>query len=275
MNSTEKISEDGRTLTVFTEDDDSSIKEDDGNDGHADTGDDSIDALVNFDVSKVPDEHRPMFDQLVDAIKQQKLSIENLKTRSDFADVMRTMLETSKSSAQTDKDKEPPKREKLADKLKFADDDYYAPFFKMMAEAFDNLTDNISGFARNVENETEQAFKDRVGQYIQDNGVSKEVLAKMDELASTLGNPKLGYRNPAFRDLTKLHRLACSELGVSFKKGEKSSEKKKDDNPPKRKPNDPKKRIEMNSSRRTESEPKKITSMKDAFEKAKEDLASR
>jgi hypothetical protein len=92
----------------------------------------------------------------------------------------------------------------------------------------------------------------------------------MDELASTLGDPKLGWRNPGYKDLAKLYKLACADLGIKSDgkvQDDKSKTKPKQDNP--------KKRIEMGGSRKNDTEPRKITSMKDAYEKAKEDLANR
>ncbi|HBH13812.1 MAG TPA: hypothetical protein DDX29_11995 [Clostridiales bacterium] len=266
----EVISDDGRTLTVFVEEGNDIVEDKGGNDIQ-----DGMDDLVNFDVSKVPEEHRNIFEQLVNSVKEQKLSIDNLKTRSDMVDLMKTMLERKQVSVQDDKP-EPKKREKLVDKLKFADDDYYAPFFKVIAGALDEIVESQVNNARVVESESKQAFETRFRSYLTDNKLTREVIAKMDELASTLGDASLGYKNPAFKDLKRLHKLACAELGIKF--GEESVKKiddsKKNQNDNQRKPN-PKNRIEMSSSRKGEQEPKKINSMKDAFEKAKEDLANR
>lgn len=244
------LSEDGSKFVSVKESADDAVLGDEG-DGELNVDD--------VDVSAIPEEHRATFQKLAADLKHKSEMLDGLKKNSDLADAikgLKTSVDGSKGIVSSDKNIVAEKKKLLGD-IKFEEKDYYAQFFAPLIEAINKLDDRIDGLGGEVVKSRNATWQDRVVRFISDEKLPKEVVAKMDELARTMGGG-------VYNDLTRLAKLAKMELGIADTKKVDVEEKKT----VVRK----KGAVEMSSTRKTSSAKKPIKSMSDAWDAAETSL---
>lgn len=251
------MSEDGSTFTVLKD-----------NEGGKQVANDDIDddndpmSLINkVDVSSLPEEQRPVFTKLIEATKTALSEVSSLREKGDIAAALKQTLESIGAQRKgEDKPADGSQRPRLADKLKFEEGDYYAPFFKQLAGTLDEITDQIDSLGRDAKLEKVSSFQKEVVSFIKNNNVPEKVVLKMDELAKTMGSG-------VYNDLPRLRKLANLELGVVENKPAP-----KDDNVNDRLNN----RLETRSRMRTFNNVKQDAppkNMKEAWDRAENQLS--
>lgn len=194
-----------------------------------------------IDTSAMPAEVKKAFEMMADTLKTQKAKLDEL------AEAREVQANLSKREVQSEETQKPTK---LKDQLKFEEGDYYAKFFMPMADAIDNINAQIQGLSGEVVETKKTTFEDRVKTFFEVNKVDKPIVKKMDEIASR-------YGGTMYTDLPNLLRYAKTELGINETKKPTAN---------------PKNVVEQTKIKKGVTEPIKVTSMKDAFKKALNDL---
>lgn len=253
------LSEDGKTYTRLVRDDDKNINNEivDDNDNL-----NNDDILGKVDVSTFPEEQRPIITKLLDGFKALSSENSTLKEKAGLAEVLeKTVAQLNQQRA--DNGQQPVKKSeivKLSDQLKFAENDYYAPFFKQIAEAIDGIKETVVSFDGKI-NETKQtSFEDRVTNFVKTNKIPLPVIKQMDEIARTMGRG-------VYNDLERLHKLAKTELGIKDNvvpiRQDNGATGKKINNA-----------VNMGGVRKqNNTSTKPVSTMADAFAKAEQDLS--
>ena len=194
-----------------------------------------------IDTSAMPAEVKKAFEMMADTLKTQKAKLDELTTDREV------QATSSRREVEPVKTQELPK---LKDQLKFEDGDYYAKFLLPMADAIDNINSQIKGLSGEVVETRKTTFEDKVKTFFDVNKVDKPIVKKMDEIASR-------YGGSMYSDLPKLLLFAKAELGIKEEK---------------RQTTNPRNITESSKIKKGVTEPIKVTSMKDAFKKALNDL---
>lgn len=244
---TEIMSEDGKTITLFDEDKGEFSADKEGDKGGEQKPD--LDTLLETDIATLPEEHRDLFKNLIGSLKEQAANVNLLTEKSALVE---QLLQKSNFEGAS-KEKIEKEVKGLADSLTFEEKDYYAPFFKQLAVAIDNIEKSVSDLRSSGESDKVTTFQNKVKTFFKDNKLDQTIIQKMDEIAS--GSPAM------YNNLDRLCKFAKLELGI------------KDAPPVSKKENI----IEggHRKIKKTITEPKTIGSMKDAFDQAKEELANR
>lgn len=206
------ISEDGQSYTSLVESDDKSGElNDDGTPKEKSGVSDQIDQLLGkINIEEIPEGQRETFKQLTETIKSMKSELTGIKKDSDRTALLQQLIERiGQPAAAQVIEKEPIKKERLVDQMKFEDEakDYYAPHLKTLASAIDKLMDNIDGIGKRFDDNTKSTFVKDVQTFIKSNKIPEVVIKKMDEIAKEFGPG-------AYNNLARLHKYAKVELGI-------------------------------------------------------------
>lgn len=245
------LSDDGKTFTKLVEMDDEGIGQDDGGD---DTGEMGFDEMLNVDVNSLPEEHRDMFVKMREKLSGSVAELNAIRGKADTTEKIALELARRRDTGTPPAETKP---KKLAESLKFEENDYYAPFFKALAGALDNITEQISSEKVNAVRSQQTTIQTNAKKYIAENKLTPTIVSKMDEIAGEFGTH-------LYQDLPRLHKLARVELGLP-------SSTKPSNQPVIRKPSN--RTIESGNFRKAQGEPKKVATMKDAFIQAEEALS--
>lgn len=251
----EGVSDDGQSFVRIIEDDD--ILHEDNVDEHTDENESPIDTILKkIDVSTLPEEQKALFKELTETIKGRSSKDDSVETQNSTVEVLKQMvaqlqdLKKPKENA----DDAPPKK-KLAESLTFEKDDFYAPYFKQVASALDLLIEKQESLETARNEDKRQSFQEKAVSFIKSNNLSSKVVAKMDEIAKTMGSG-------VYNDLPRLVTLAKSELGIR-------------DVPKKKEIPDRKNVFEFRGRRKSESnvDQKPAKTMQEAWDMALDQLA--
>jgi hypothetical protein len=251
----EGLSEDGKTFTKLVRDDDKNVNIDTNVN---DENNQENDVLGKLDVSTFSEEQRPIIAKLLDGYKALSSENSTLKEKAGLAEVLeRTVAQLNQ--ARNDNGQPPMKPvevKKLSEQLQFGENDYYAPFFKQLATAIDSITEKVSGFDNKIVETRAQSFEDKVKTFVKTNNIPIAVIKQMDEIAAKMGRT-------VYNDLDRLLKYAKTDLGIKDEPKAQDTTKNKLDNI-----------VQMRSVRKqsNQSTDKPVTSMREAFAKAEDDL---
>jgi len=192
----EVMSEDGRSITLFNEDK-GELNIDDGGDKSGDKGGEKtgLEALLETDVSALPEEQRSLVTNLIGSLKDQVANVDLLKQKSELVEQL--LQKSNLEGASKPKIEEAEKAVKgLADSLTFEEKDYYAPFFKQLAGAIDDIKKSVTDIKSSGAQDKVTTFQTKVKTFFSDNKLDQTIIQKMDEIAS--GSPAM------YNDLDKL-----------------------------------------------------------------------
>ena len=249
------MSDDGKEFTVLKNE---KVNDEEVVDDNKIDDDDPMSLIDKVDLTKVPEDQRPVISKLVESVKKALQEVGSLKSKADIAEALRQIATVSQNNNKKD-DELPPPKKRLADELKFEKDDYYAPFFTKLATAMDNLMDGVEKLGTGVQKDKAMTFQEKVTNFVKDNKVPTNVIAKMDEIATSMGTG-------VYNDLPRLRKLAMSELGIrEVPKEEPNSQQKKINNS-----------FNMRRTNKTfgNSQDKPVKTMQDAMDKAMEQLGA-
>jgi histidyl-tRNA synthetase len=251
------LSDDGTEFTRFVEDKDTN---DDGN--VSDSGNEQpsgIDDIIKgLNVDELPEAQRPLVSKLIESFKATAAEVNNLKEKAGLAEVLeRTVAQLKTTQVSTVQKTDGEKvAAKLAENLKFEDKDYYAPFFKQIADAIDNINGEVKSLKEVRQQDKASDFASKVQSFVKTNKLPKEVIVQMDEIAKVMG-PN------AYSDLDRLLKYAKADLGIKDAPVIDINKNRGNN------------RFEMRTVRRQSNvSDKPINTMADAMEKAMDDLAA-
>jgi hypothetical protein len=114
----------------------------------------------------------------------------------------------------------PPAEKKpgIADELQFEADDYYAKYFKKLAESVGMKLSDLESQLAQTRAET---TKEKALDFISKNKVPQEVIVRMDEIAG-----EMGINAP--KNLNRLYQLAKLDLGIKESPSVDFEKKKRD-----------------------------------------------
>lgn len=258
------LQEDG-TFLVFAKDDkksvDKSISDDD-------------DGKTNVDLSFLPEEHRSSVENLIGLLNEKfSAQLDTLRNKAEFADLLAKRSNASDDGRSKNTTEGENQKKGLFDDVKFEENDYYSKFFKTTFNAVQQLNDQISEIRSAIVGEKVSTRENDMRKFFKDNKVPAAVVQKMDELATELG----GGNNPNVYSVGNLKRLltmAKMELGMSDTRQNRVEEDVDGDGGSRNTPRKKSTVFEFSSNRKSFAEKKKINTMKEAWEKAEEDLAT-
>lgn len=199
------ISDDGSEFTVFKSDDENFNPDDDLNLDDSQGDDGAPDILKDIDISKIPEEQRPAIEKVLEIFKQQSTQISELKKNSDLTTVLKQIASARQVPPPDNRQPLPPEKKKgFADDLQFEQDDYYAKFFKQLA---DSVGMKLNDLESKLNNNLAETTREKALDFISKNKVPQEVIVRMDEIAAEMGI------NPT-KNLNRLYQMAKIDLGI-------------------------------------------------------------
>jgi hypothetical protein len=253
------VSDDGSQFTVYEEEGNTPpVIDESGMEDFAD--DDPIGTLVKqVDVSKLPEDQKPIISKLTEALKTMSAEVGNLKKNAEITDVLKQLVETKQASRKMENGETDGEKvvKKLSEQFTFEDKDYYAPFFKQLADAVDNVNSEIGNVRKEITNSKASSFQEKVMSFVTSNKIPEKVIVQMDRIAKEIGPG-------AYNNLDRLHKMAKLDLGI--KDAPRVDLEKKN--------NDLNGRFAARGVRRNRDSgnDKPATSMREAFNKALEQL---
>lgn len=238
------------------------------------TDEDSIvteeDSNFEFDLSKMPEEHKKVFEPILKKMQSAYIKktqgLAELKRKAAVADVLlsRGGNKDVVDDGVINKKEEFNAETSLAElkSLKFEANDYYAPFFKKIIDALETV---VSSTKKEVGNVRKENTVSTIKSWFKNNPEALPLMAKMDEVARE--HPTL------YNDLDTLYTLASVRAGKGVPGKKKVIQSNEPKNKLKTRPTSLRNVIEVTGFTERDKAKPKINSIADAFKVAQEQLA--
>jgi hypothetical protein len=202
----EGVSDDGQSFVRIIEDDENLHEDENFEEGGGDEHPITT-ILKKLDIKSLPQEQQDLFKELEENIKERGIRKDTDEEKVQTVEALKSIVAQLQDLKKPADNTTPEGRKKLAETLKFEDNDFYAPYFKQVASALDLAIEKLEGIEKARVDDKRTSFQEKAVNFIKENKLSPKVIGKMDEISKAMGSG-------VYNDLPRLLKLAKSELGI-------------------------------------------------------------